>query len=206
MMQALAHLFQIRCNFVESWQNYGVADSITCVITYIQNIYIYIFQSPVVLWAPHTTLCFCSSVRTSLRTLAQGMSSGHQMGLQLSFPQPGFPRPVEYFSISGMNARSWACKATKGAYNHCGSFNTGSGRAKHGLWKNKKRVWKQQAIDFPLPSAAECRQSVHTYSLWKAKSRLLGFYLKINLWVRLQCTRTAGDWEDGTYTAKLQIM
>lgn len=54
------------------------------------------------------TLCFCSSVRTSLRTLAHGMSSGHHTGLQLSFPQPGFPRPVEYFSISGMNARSWA--------------------------------------------------------------------------------------------------
>lgn len=54
------------------------------------------------------TLCFCSSVRTSLRTLAQGMSSGHHTGLQLSFPHPGFPRPVEYFSISGMNARSWA--------------------------------------------------------------------------------------------------
>ncbi len=138
MMQALAHLFQIRCHFVESWQNYGVADSITCLCHHLCIEYIYIiFQSPVVLWAPHTTLCFCSSVRTSLRTLAQGMSSGHQMGLQLSFPQPGFPRPVEYFSISGMNARSWACKATKGAYNHCGSFNTGSGRAKHGLWKNK---------------------------------------------------------------------
>ncbi|TNN65192.1 hypothetical protein EYF80_024599 [Liparis tanakae] len=47
-------------------------------------------------------------LRTSLRTLAQGMSSGHHSGLQLSLPQPGFPRPVEYFSISGMNARSWA--------------------------------------------------------------------------------------------------
>lgn len=54
------------------------------------------------------TLCFCSSVRTSLRTLAQGMSSGHHAGLQLSLPHPGFPLPVEYFSISGMNARSWA--------------------------------------------------------------------------------------------------
>lgn len=54
------------------------------------------------------TRCFCSSVRTSLRTLAHGMSSGHQMGLQLSLPQPGFPRPVEYFSISGMKARSCA--------------------------------------------------------------------------------------------------
>lgn len=58
------------------------------------------------------TLCFCSSVRTSLRTLAHGMSSGHHMGLQLSFPQPGFPRPVEYLSISGMKARSWACGGT----------------------------------------------------------------------------------------------
>ena len=26
----------------------------------------------------------------------------------LSLPQPGFPRPVEYFSMSGMNARSCA--------------------------------------------------------------------------------------------------
>lgn len=59
------------------------------------------------------TLCFCSSVRTSLRTLAQGMSSGHHTGLQLSLPQPGFPRPVEYFSISGMNARSWAWTTTR---------------------------------------------------------------------------------------------
>lgn len=57
------------------------------------------------------TLCFCSSVRTSLRTFAHGISSGHQMGLQLSLPQPGFPRPVEYLSISGINARSWAWKA-----------------------------------------------------------------------------------------------
>ncbi len=32
MMQAFAHLFQFRCRFVESWQNYGVADSITYVI------------------------------------------------------------------------------------------------------------------------------------------------------------------------------
>lgn len=54
------------------------------------------------------TLCFCSSVRTSLRTLAQGMSSGHHTGLQLSLPQPGFPLPVEYFNISGINARSCA--------------------------------------------------------------------------------------------------
>lgn len=54
------------------------------------------------------TRCFCSSVRTSLRTLAHGMSSGHQMGLQLSLPQPGLPRPVEYFNISGMKARSCA--------------------------------------------------------------------------------------------------
>ena len=58
------------------------------------------------------TLCFCSSVRTSLRTFAHGISSGHQMGLQLSLPQPGFPRPVEYFSISGINARSWAWKTS----------------------------------------------------------------------------------------------
>lgn len=58
------------------------------------------------------TLCFCSSVRTSLRTFAHGISSGHQMGLQLSLPQPGFPRPVEYLSISGINARSWAWKTS----------------------------------------------------------------------------------------------
>ncbi len=112
--------------------------------------HIYYLSKPYVLWAPNTTLCFCSSVRTSLRTLAQGMSSGHQMGLQLSFPQPGFPRPVEYFSISGMNARSWACKATKGAHNHCGIFNTGSGRAKHGLWKNviSERVKNSKPLIF----------------------------------------------------------
>ncbi len=147
MMQAFAHLFQFRCHFVESWQNYGVADSITYVIIwdiFSTHTHIYYLSKLYVLWAPNTTLCFCSSVRTSLRTLAQGMSSGHQMGLQLSFPQPGFPRPVEYFSISGMNARSWACKATKGAHNHCGFFNTGNGRAKHGLWKNVISVkeWK----------------------------------------------------------------
>lgn len=59
------------------------------------------------------TRCFCSSVRTSLRTLAHGMSSGHQMGLQLSLPQPGFPRPVEYFSISGMKALSCAWNKEK---------------------------------------------------------------------------------------------
>lgn len=60
------------------------------------------------------TLCFCSSVRTSLRTFAHGISSGHQMGLQLSLPQPGLPRPVEYLSISGINARSWAWKTKFG--------------------------------------------------------------------------------------------
>lgn len=72
--------------------------------------------NPNTYWTNHTTKkhfpahtrCFWSSVRTSLRTLAQGISSGHQTGLQLSLPQPGFPLPVEYFSISGIKARSWA--------------------------------------------------------------------------------------------------
>lgn len=77
--------------------------------------------------ARRLTLCFCSSVRTSLRTFAHGMSSGHQMGLQLSLPQPGFPRPVEYLSISGINARSCAWKTRarsaavlKGIWEVCG--------------------------------------------------------------------------------------
>jgi len=56
------------------------------------------------------TFCLSSSMRTSLRTFAHGMSSGHQIGRHSSLPQPGLPRPVEYFSISGMNVRSCACK------------------------------------------------------------------------------------------------
>lgn len=39
-------------------------------------------------------------------------SSTSWIGLKnfyLSLPQPGLPRPVEYFNINGMNARSWAC-------------------------------------------------------------------------------------------------
>lgn len=55
------------------------------------------------------TFCFSSSVRASMRTLAHGSSFGHHAGRVDSRPQPGFPRPVEYFSISGMNARSCAC-------------------------------------------------------------------------------------------------
>lgn len=42
MMQALAHLFQFRCNFVECWQNYGVADSIICLCHHLCIEYIYI--------------------------------------------------------------------------------------------------------------------------------------------------------------------
>ena len=55
------------------------------------------------------TLCFSSSLLASMRTLAHGTPLGHHDGIVLSFPQPGFPLPVEYFSISGMNARSCAC-------------------------------------------------------------------------------------------------
>lgn len=54
------------------------------------------------------TFCLSSSVRASERTLAHGKSFGHQTGRVDSFPQPGFPLPVEYFSIRGMNARSCA--------------------------------------------------------------------------------------------------
>ncbi|KAH9416117.1 hypothetical protein DERP_000614 [Dermatophagoides pteronyssinus] len=45
------------------------------------------------------TFCFSSSFRASERTLAQGRSCGHQGGRVESFPQPGLPRPVEYFNI-----------------------------------------------------------------------------------------------------------
>lgn len=54
------------------------------------------------------TFCLSSSVLASLLTFAQGRSFGHQTGLVDSFPQPGFPLPVEYFSIKGMNALSCA--------------------------------------------------------------------------------------------------
>lgn len=54
------------------------------------------------------TFCLSSSERASLRTLAQGRSLGHQRGRVDSLPHPGLPRPVEYLSISGMKARSWA--------------------------------------------------------------------------------------------------
>lgn len=59
----------------------------------------------------HMTFTFClsSSVRASMRTLAQGSSLGHHAGRVDSRPHPGLPRPVEYFSISGMKARNCAC-------------------------------------------------------------------------------------------------
>ena len=56
------------------------------------------------------TFFLSSSVRTSLRTFAHGTSAGHQMGRHSFLPQLGLPQPVEYFSISGMNVRSCACK------------------------------------------------------------------------------------------------
>lgn len=55
------------------------------------------------------TFCFSSSVRASIRTLAHGSSFGHHGGRVDSLPHPGFPRPVEYFSINGINARNCAC-------------------------------------------------------------------------------------------------
>lgn len=57
----------------------------------------------------YRTFCFSSSLRASIRTFAQGNSLGHHGGLVDSLPQPGLPRPVEYFNIKGMKARSCAC-------------------------------------------------------------------------------------------------
>lgn len=55
------------------------------------------------------TFCLSSSCLASILTLAQGTPFGHHPGLVVSLPQPGFPLPVEYFSIKGMKALSWAC-------------------------------------------------------------------------------------------------
>lgn len=54
------------------------------------------------------TFCFSSSERASILTFAHGNSFGHHGGRVDSRPHPGFPLPVEYFSINGINARSWA--------------------------------------------------------------------------------------------------
>ncbi len=82
-----------------------------------------IFQDILVMFiTPHTihrgltatnTFFFCSSVLTSLRTLAQGTSLGHHTGRHSVFPHPGLLLPVEYLSISGINARNCACQNRK---------------------------------------------------------------------------------------------
>lgn len=73
----------------------------------------YKFQETPILHKIILTFFFVSSHLTSLRTFAQGTSAGHQIGRYSGLPHPGLLRPVEYFSISGINALSCACKLNR---------------------------------------------------------------------------------------------
>lgn len=74
------------------------------------NYNIMMFHKPVEAHNVQLTRFFSSSVRTSLRTFAQGRSLGHQTGRHSCLPHPGLLLPVEYFNISGMKFLSCAYK------------------------------------------------------------------------------------------------
>lgn len=68
-----------------------VDTAITCVWHFYQTIYTSTVKSKCKLFL--ITFCFSSSGRASIRTFAHGNSLGHQGGLVVSLPQPGFPLP-----------------------------------------------------------------------------------------------------------------